>query len=200
VCGFVERQLQPAHVAPVDAFRLRGSAIMRDRSLTGRTFPRHRCTGYRVPQLWCRRSSAEFADRWHELCEGPAMTVQPPPLPPCPRCHRLTGVAADENTRSSPRWFICRFCGPCACGPSRSRRRRTGIANSPAHHRMPELAQAATVFIHPKISSMRFRRRWLTSYPACRGRPSIQRRTPSLAGDVRCGSGYRKVSTNPRVS
>jgi hypothetical protein len=54
VGGFVERQLQAADVAPVDAFRLRRIAVMRDLSFAGWTFPRHRCTGDRVPQLWCR--------------------------------------------------------------------------------------------------------------------------------------------------
>src|ERR1700674_1348758 len=36
--------------------------------------------------------------------------IKTPPLPPCPRCHRLTGVEEDEQSGSSLRWFVCRLC------------------------------------------------------------------------------------------
>jgi hypothetical protein len=92
VSGFVERQLQAADVAPVDTFWLRRIAVMRDLSLASRTFPWHSCTG----PIECRNSGA--AGSLPSLrCDGmscakaQAMTAHPSPLPPCPRCHRLTG-------------------------------------------------------------------------------------------------------------
>jgi hypothetical protein len=38
------------------------------------------------------------------------VVTEPPPLPPCPRCHRLTGVEEEEQSGSSLRWFCCRLC------------------------------------------------------------------------------------------
>jgi len=56
LCGFVEYQLQATDVAPVHALWLGRIAVMRDLRLASRTFPRHRCTGTLVSQLWCRGS------------------------------------------------------------------------------------------------------------------------------------------------
>jgi hypothetical protein len=112
LCGFVERQLQAADVAPVDAFWLRRIAAMRDLRLASRTFPWNSDT-IEAATLVPRGPLPSLRSGGMGCAKKQAVTVHPPPLPPCPRCLRLTGVEEDENTGSSLRWFICRLCGHC---------------------------------------------------------------------------------------
>jgi hypothetical protein len=44
------------------------------------------------------------------LLNSRTSVIKRPPLPPCPHCHRLTGVEEEEQSGSSLRWFVCRLC------------------------------------------------------------------------------------------
>ena len=152
-CGTGTRALARAH-------RRNARSAFGKPDISTASLHRHASVATLVPRL-----PAEFAGRWHELCEEAAMTAHPPPCPACPRCLRLTSVEEDENTSSSLRWFVCRLCGHCwSAAPKSDARTVRGRSRVPSTYRTRSARSsisatesvrvpAASTHIRPRMSA-----------------------------------------------